>query len=506
MAGAMVAAMLSIACSSDNKESVSELSSEMADSEVSPTIAELYVESDTVDATATAVADRQSHCEANALPSPTPEPDTTPTPVPTPPISITSDDIPQEWLDKINEIEIWVRDYYGASEENIGDGLGRRFVDESVWSEWMSHIVREARSEEEADSALWEQVYKTLTLLDADSSLIEFEADFYSDTFIGFYNDDLKEIVLRIDYDEFDLGDELTYVHEYSHLVQYAIYDVETLRECYSADHDAWNSVTALVEGDATQTELAYIEEVIGEERFNRFYADYEDETVGDKSAMHAYSKHLAYFPYRQGPWFVFWLAVYLECPNCNTERRKIEDGFRIPPVTSEQVMDFSRYEANETREVVSIPDDVMGNNWEHRYASTVGKADWIALLAALTDGEFEEVAEAHPGWLGDYALLLRDDQDRGIYISVARWNNKLFVNNLVDALDNRQELIRTESIQQDDFNVIHIWDNVTSGNLGIAMSTDVEDRIRTMVIVVGPDQDTVEAAISAARSRMMVE
>ena len=36
----------------------------------------------------------------------------------------------------MDEIEAWVRNFYGGDEAAVGD-FARRFVDETVWKEWM---------------------------------------------------------------------------------------------------------------------------------------------------------------------------------------------------------------------------------------------------------------------------------------------------------------------------------------------------------------------------------
>ena len=76
----------------------------------------------------------------------------------------------------MDEIEAWVRGFYGVDEEAVGD-FERRFVNEGVWKEWMADGVEDWASDEDSHVDLWEnQIYRTLTFLSPDEDYTEFVA------------------------------------------------------------------------------------------------------------------------------------------------------------------------------------------------------------------------------------------------------------------------------------------------------------------------------------------
>ena len=67
------------------------------------------------------LSEREAYCRDHVLPTATPEPGETPTPVPTSPPGIGEEEIPVEWVAKMDEIEAWAREYY-----EMDDAGGRR--------------------------------------------------------------------------------------------------------------------------------------------------------------------------------------------------------------------------------------------------------------------------------------------------------------------------------------------------------------------------------------------
>ena len=350
--------------------------------------------------TATAVAEREAYCREHALPTSTPEPDVTPTAVPTTPPGIADDEVPEEWMVKMDEIEEWVLDLYEVDKASVGD-FNRRFVAEEVWKGWRADAVEDWANDEDSDISLREQINRILTLLSAEGDYVEFISDYQGESYIGLYNSTKREIVIRGIDGEFDLEAELIYVHEYAHHVQNEKYDYVPWRECFVADGDARSAYTALIEGDASNTQFVYIDEVIGRERLEEYF-DSSVEAEPDPSpepVMKRYRDEHNNFTYLIGSLFVLRVGWELECESCGSNREKIDFLFKNPPYTTEQIYHEGKYFKGEGAEKLRLPGDVMGEEWEPRYGSTIGRSDWIALLAALSNVESEEIEPEHPGW-----------------------------------------------------------------------------------------------------------
>ncbi len=503
----LVTAILAIACDSNESEPTLE---PIPDTIPTPTVKALprtpAPQPDS--ATATAVAEREAYCEANALPTATPEPDETPTPAPTPPISVAAEDIPDEWRRKMDEIEAWVRDYYLVGEDQVGE-FTRRFVEDAVWREWQADRIARWAAMEESTEDLWEQTYRGLTFLSAGADFAEFYGGYLGDQVVGSYNVETREILLRVDEREFDLLTEATYVHEYAHHVQNERYDFTSFSDCFRADQDASSALSALIEGDAMRTELAYVEEVIGLDRFLDVIdeIEYEGEEASNEPMMYRYQDEEVRFTYQEGPLFIFTVALISDCEHCDTERSRIDDAFRSPPFTTEQILHTTKYFNGEERARLRLTEDALGEDWEVKFASTLGKATWIAYLVALTDTDAREIETEHPGWMGDYEMMFEDGEGRALYLAVAQWENKRYIESLAEAFDSRDRLVRVEPSQtaSEDFDRLYLWDG-ESGSIAMGLETEPVERIRTMYLVVGSDTDTVQKAAAAARAKLIIE
>ena len=429
--------------------------------------------------------------------------------MPTPPPSVAGEDIPKSWVSKMGEIEEWVLDYYGAEEDVVGD-FNRRFVADDVWRVWQVDRAEHGAEDEDSTEHLWEQTYKALTLLSPEADLTKFNADYSGDQVVGQYNSETREITLRMSGEEFDLLAELTYVHEFAHHLQNQIYDYQPLRDCYRGDVDAFNAVTALIEGDATRTEIQYIRDVVGTGRYQEYFEGFEtgDEASSDEPAMYRYRHERSRFIYGEGTNFVFDIAVISECENCDTERLRIDDAFRIPPVTTEQILDTFKYLDREARVRLRLEDGVMGDVWEARDSSTVGKSRWLALLVALADADAREIKTDLPEWRGDYSIMFEDDGGRALLLRVVQWDNRKYADSLVNALDGRTQLIRTQTPQLstiDDYYDFYEWHG-EAGSIALGVTIDRVDRFRTMFLAVGPDPETVDNAVRLARESLIIK
>ncbi len=450
---------------------------------------------------------REAYCRAYALPTSTPEADESPTPVPTPPPGIADDQIPEEWTLKMDAIEAWVREFYEVDEASVGD-FNRRFVSDEVWKDWRAAVVEEWSSDEDSTIHLWEQINRTLTLLPADSDYVEFISDYQGESYIGLYNPITREIVVRSTNDKFSLESELVYVHEFAHHIQNEKYEMTAWRDCLKDDGDASGAYRALFEGDASATEYAYIEEVIGWDRLMSYFEGLPQEDADaseEEIAMKRYLDEVNNFTYSASLVFVWVVGDFLGCLNCSTVRQRIDAAFNSPPFATEQIYDVQKYFDKEERDEISLPDDFLGTEWDLRYASTIGKSDWVAFLAALTGREGDEIHTELPEWRGDYDMLFEDGDGRALYVQLARWSGEGYIDRLAGVFDGRPRLTRREAGEGSGyagFDDYFVWQGDT-GYIAMGVEFDSVWRVYTMFLGVGPDLASVEMAVDAARENL---
>ncbi len=473
-----------------------------------PTSTPTVTPSPTPTPTVEPLTEREAYCRDHALPTATPEAGESPTPVPTSPPGISEDEIPAAWTAKMDEIEAWVQNHYDIDASSVGD-FRRLFVNEEVWKEWMAVGVEDWASDEDSRVDLWEQIYRTLTFLAPDEEYSEFVADYQGDRFVGVYNSEKREFVVQAAGGEFDLLAELIYVHEYAHHVQNVMYDYPQFHKCYRADDDAHDALHALVEGDARRTEFEYITAVMGWDNLRRFFDEREDERIVPiyEPKLSDYLDAGLDFTYGEGTDFIYGITRLTDCPNCEPDRKPIDEAFERPPYTTEQIYYEAKYFDGEGREPLSLAEDVLGEGWELRSATTIGRSDWIALLVTLADGESDEIESEHPGWRGDYGMLFEDDEGRALYLRVVEWENKRYIESLTKALSDQPRLkrIRADNLpDREPFDDLYLWQGDTGG-IAIGVELQPVDRFYTMFSAVGPDLETVEDAVYAARDNLVI-
>ena len=455
------------------------------------------------------LVDREAYCRAHALPTPTPAASETPTPVPTSPPSTSDDELPIEWIAKMNEIEEWAREFYEIDESAVGE-FSRSVVDEKVWREWLQDAVNNWLDDGDSNLHLWEQINRTLTLLSADSRYAEFLGEYSGDRSIGLYDPTTRQIFLRGNVGEFDLGAELIYLHEYSHHLQNAKYELAFWSDCFKGDGDARGAIAALIEGDASNTEYEYIESVIGWDRLEDYYENLENDG-GDalnEPVMARLRDEINSFTYGTGAFFVLKASLLSECLWCETNRQRVDELFKRPPYTTEQIYYEQKYFDEEGADRLILSDDVLGEGWELRSGTTIGRSDWIALLATLTNADSDEIEPDFPGWRGDYGMLFEDEEGRALYLQVAVWENNRYIDGLIDAFDDQHRLTSYATDQRTrgkPFEDLRFWESDT-GNIAMGIELEPVDRFYTMFLAVGPDGDTVKAAIHAAREGLTNE
>ncbi len=298
------------------------------------------------------------------------------------------------------------------------------------------------------------QVLASLGLLPDDFDLKTFYNELYSEQIAGFYDDEEKAMYV-VQGAGFGGYEKMTYAHEYTHFLQDQRYDLENglmlNDEACEADSERCAAVQALIEGDATLSEILWFQNHATQED----YEDYLEMMDGYESPVFdsapPYMAADLYFPYEYGLIFVQQLyeqGGYLA----------VDDVFGNVPVSTEQILHPERY-PDDLPVPVDLPDltEVLGGDWYLYDQNVMGEWYTFLILNKAYDPVFqlpeETAAAAAEGWGGDaYAFYLDPDTDEVVFVLDAVWDTTEDANEFaaafIDYASLRWDLGATSSVR----------------------------------------------------------
>jgi hypothetical protein len=354
------------------------------------------------------------------------DPTNTPTPEPTPTLeaSATSETallpggecppLTSDVLDLMRELEGQMAQIRGLSpiapverELLTPDQLG-----EIVREEFLA----EYSAEEAADDSLLLWLYG---LVPAEFDLWELYADLWTEQVAGYYDDDVEQMYVVCG-SGFNAPEQLTYGHEFIHVLQDQTYDIDeglgyNDEQC-DLDSERCAAISALIEGDATLAEEQWIRTYASPDFITgllEFYNEYESPVYDNAPA---FMQEDLLFPYTSGRNFVNalftdggWVAI--------------DAAYQNPPVTTEQIMHPDRY-PNDQPVFLEVPElsGILGDGWRFVYDGVWG--EWFTLLMLTEFLPNEQSVTASMGWGGDYYLFYTDDAGQAVTVLVTQWDS----------------------------------------------------------------------------------
>ena len=265
-----------------------------------------------------------------------------------------------------------------------------------------------------------------LGLLDDGDDLLDQLIALNSSQVIGQFNLRSGELYIVSDGAEFGVLEEFTYAHEYTHALQQGSFNLLAERESREDDSEASGAYTALVEGDASLLGGAYLGEYLNPLDLFRAANAVDDGGLDDapfvlqESLVFPYREGLAFVTdlYRQGGW------------------RAVDDAYRDPPSTTEQILHPEKYRQREARVEVTLPDiaAALGDGWVEDRTKSIGELDLrILLQSQLSAGEASRGAA---GWGGDRYALLDGPAGQRVLVSLVRWDTEQDASEFFDAYE----------------------------------------------------------------------
>ena len=237
-----------------------------------------------------------------------------------------------------------------------------------------------------------QRAWTTIGVLPARTNLRQAILDFGVSQIVGFYDIQTHHLVFQggaspTPYARFVLA------HELTHALQDQNFDLSRLDQLNAkCQDDKAEALLALAEGDAVETQFRWAREELSSEEIGQLQDEANDFPPPPASTP-PFIQQMFLFPYGNGQAFV-------EALLDRGGEQAVNDAFRNPPVSTEQILHPSKY-PRDLPEAVEIPDlsARLGTGWTLLDQEDVGEG-WLlmALELRLPNGDSQDAAA---GWDG---------------------------------------------------------------------------------------------------------
>lgn len=254
------------------------------------------------------------------------------------------------------------------------------------------------KKQAQADSRL----FAAFGLVPPGTNLQKLQLDLYSEQVAGFYDPKTNKMYVISSQKKLNALAKVTYAHETNHALQDQNFDLTKLqKQADKKDDDASLATTALIEGDASEVERVYLY------THPDLISDVQKETqaeVGSQQQLNSAPpiiRETLLFPYIQGQQFVDYLV------RADNDRwTLVNEAFRNPPTSTEQIMHPQKFLSREKPVAISLPNlsPVLGSAWTKAETNLFGEFQTKVLLHGKLPEE--QASQAAAGWGGDEFAL----------------------------------------------------------------------------------------------------
>jgi hypothetical protein len=263
-----------------------------------------------------------------------------------------------------------------------------------------------------------EIVLRALGFINDNYDLTQAFLNSLGDALGGFYEPDENKIHLLGS--SFEGVEKYIYAHEYSHAIQDANFDLNSLGYYPSCTKpfQACLAAQALVEGDATLVDQLWLDQYPPEEGLNDILDYQPPTTLFQGEAEPPYFAMNTLFTYEYGLSFVNYLYE-------NGGWNGVNRAYAVLPETTEQVLHPVKYQQREAPLFLDHPDlsPVFRDEWEFIHQDSLGEWESYLLLAFNdhTDARRpeEEAVVAAEGWGADETRVYYNPAINDVFLSV---------------------------------------------------------------------------------------
>lgn len=279
-------------------------------------------------------------------------------------------------------------------------------------------------------------ILSLLGLLPPDFDLKNFYNQLYSEQIAGFYDSETGEIYV-VKGGTFGISEKMTYAHEFTHVLQDQTFGFEEglnyNEEACEVDSERCAAIQALIEGDASWTEILWFQTHATRSDYLDLLQVYEgfDSPIFNNAPPYIQLDLL--FPYDKG--FAFVEHLYEQGGFA-----AVDAAYLDPPVSTEQILHPDHFPAD-VPQMVTLPDltNLLGDAWTLFDQNVMGEWFIYLILGQSYDEAYrlaDDVAStAAEGWGGDaYAIYLNEDTDEVIFILDMMWDANTDADEFIDA------------------------------------------------------------------------
>ncbi len=282
-------------------------------------------------------------------------------------------------------------------------------------------------------------VLSLLGLIPTGFDLKNLYHELYSEQVSGFYDSETQEIYILKGI-SFGGSQKLTYAHEYTHVLQDQVFDLDEglnyNEEACEVDSERCAAIQALIEGDASLTEVLWFQTYATRSDYLDIMQSFETLESPVLDAAPPFIQEDLYFPYEQGFTFVEYLYD-------QGGFDAVDAAYTNPPLSTEQILHPERYPWDQPQ-TVTLPDlsSVLGRTWSLFDQNIMGELYTYFILGLSYDEAYrlpeDQAKSAAEGWGGDaYAIYLNEDTDEVIFLLDMVWDTAADADQFATAFTN---------------------------------------------------------------------
>jgi hypothetical protein len=335
-------------------------------------------------------------------------------------------------------------------------------------------------SERESDQKL----LQTLGLITPNDNVAQTLMDVLIEQVIGVYDEDDKTMYIVSDRAQIGPLEKDTFAHEYTHALQDQYFDLRSLSPKHPSNDDKALANQALIEGDAVLMQRLWAQQKLSADEITEL-----NQGGGDSKLASAplFLREQLLFPYGDG--FNFVRQMF----QAGGGYPGVDEVFRNPPDSTEQILHPEKYRAHEKPIDVSLPDysdGRLGPGWRTIKSNVLGELDLRLILRQLTNDQ-ARAARSSSGWGGDRFSLVEHDGQQAVVIKTM-WDSASDARNFFDGMGVGMKA-RFAGAREEE---------VTASRQALTASDWATDVRRigatTVVVVIAPDRTSADALVGA--------
>lgn len=386
-------------------------------------------------------------------------------------------------------------------ELELNEDVTQGTLTKQQFAAYYDKVALDARLQQDTNFKALDTAFRLLHMIEPDQSILDVKGEDVAEIVLGFYVPESDHLVLISEQPEtLSLDDEAALAHEFVHSFQDHAFDLDELLERAEEDLRAkgnteyYETLDALIEGDAVVAQTEYLRAKYGEQGLNRWLASGQQEAkerLRQNQGPPALERYTA-FPYVSGSAFV--RHLYDE-----GGWERVNDAYKDPPTTEEQILHPEKYLRGEGAQEISLRDlsDDLGEGWRQEMDTVFGEFDVYNWLRSTLENEFQ-ASSAATGWGGGRIAVYTNELDRDsalLHIALL-WDNRQEAREFYFSFSDAIKLIDPKPTPLDFSYQLFEWE--ANGEVGRAWVDGTT--FQTVIATNRPDLDTALKAIEAPR------